>query len=45
VVALYEAVTTEDLQRVARRVLRQPMQLAIIGPFSSDAPFRRAIGA
>jgi len=45
VVALYEAVTVEDLQRVARAVLNQPMQLAIIGPFESDAPFRTAIGA
>jgi predicted Zn-dependent peptidase len=45
VVALYEAVTLEDLQRVARRVLQQPMQLAVIGPFKSDAPFRAAIGA
>jgi predicted Zn-dependent peptidase len=45
VVALYEAVTVEDLRRVARRVLQQPMQLAVIGPFPSDAPFRAAIGA
>jgi predicted Zn-dependent peptidase len=45
VVALYETVTREDLQRVARRVLQQPMQLAVIGPFRSDAPFRAAIGA
>ncbi len=44
-IALYEAVTAEDVQRVAQRVLRQPMQLAIIGPFPSDAPFRQAIGA
>jgi predicted Zn-dependent peptidase len=45
VVALYEAVTVADLQRVARRVLTQPLQVAIIGPFESDAPFRSAIGA
>jgi predicted Zn-dependent peptidase len=45
VVALYEAVTVEDLQKVARRVLQQPMQLAVIGPFQSEAPFRAAIGA
>jgi predicted Zn-dependent peptidase len=45
VVALYDAVTVEDLQRVARRVIDEPLQLAVIGPFSSDAPFRAAIGA
>jgi predicted Zn-dependent peptidase len=45
VVALYSAVTAEDIRRVAQRVLRQPMQLALIGPFASDAPFRSAIGA
>ena len=45
VIALYEAVTAADVQRVARLVLRQPLQLAVIGPFGSDAPFRAAIGA
>jgi predicted Zn-dependent peptidase len=45
VIARYEAVTVDDLQRVARRVLEQPMQVAIIGPFGSDAPFRAAVGA
>jgi predicted Zn-dependent peptidase len=45
VIALYEAVTAEDLQRVAKRVLGQPLQMAVIGPFPSDAPFRSAIGA
>ncbi|HEY4025585.1 MAG TPA: pitrilysin family protein [Candidatus Dormibacteraeota bacterium] len=45
VIARYEAVTVADLQRVAKRVLQQPMQIAIIGPFASDAPFRAAIGA
>ena len=45
VVARYQAVTVEDVQRVAKRVLEQPMQLAMIGPYSSDAPFRSAIGA
>ena len=29
---------------VARRVLDQPLQLAVIGPFESDAPFRAAAG-
>ena len=45
VVDLYEAVTREDLRLVAQRVLSQPVQLAVIGPFSSDRPFRSAIGA
>jgi predicted Zn-dependent peptidase len=45
VVDLYEAVSREDVRRVAQRVLTQPIQLAVIGPFPSDAPFRSAIGA
>ncbi|MDQ6772306.1 MAG: insulinase family protein [Candidatus Dormibacteraeota bacterium] len=45
VVALVEAVTAEELQRVARKILEQPTVLALIGPFDSDAPFRAAIGA
>jgi predicted Zn-dependent peptidase len=45
VVALYEAVTAEDLRRVARRVLMQPIQLAVIGPFDQESPFRAAIDA
>jgi predicted Zn-dependent peptidase len=45
VIARYEAVTVDDVQRVARRVLEQPMQIAVIGPFPSDAPFRAAVGA
>jgi predicted Zn-dependent peptidase len=45
VVSLFEAVTREDLRRVAQRVLNEPLQLAVIGPFPSDRPFRAAIGA
>jgi predicted Zn-dependent peptidase len=45
VISRYEAVTVADVQRVAKRVLAQPLQLAIIGPFPSDAPFRTAVGA
>jgi predicted Zn-dependent peptidase len=45
VIARYEAVTVDDLRRVARRVLGQPLRMAVIGPFQSDAPFRTAIGA
>jgi predicted Zn-dependent peptidase len=43
VIQLFEAVTREELQRVAQRVLSQPVQLAVIGPFPSDQPFRAAI--
>jgi predicted Zn-dependent peptidase len=45
VIARYQAVTVADVQRVAKRVLAQPLQLAIIGPFPTDAPFRTAVGA
>jgi predicted Zn-dependent peptidase len=45
VIGLFSAVSREDLQRVAQRVLRQPIQLAVIGPFATDRPFRTAIGA
>jgi predicted Zn-dependent peptidase len=45
VVELVESIQAEDLRRVARRVLDQPLQLALIGPFDSDAPFRAAVGA
>jgi predicted Zn-dependent peptidase len=45
VIARYQAVTVADVQRMAKRMLAQPMQLAIIGPFPSDAPFRTAVGA
>ena len=45
VVASIDAVTADDLRRVAARVLGAPQQLAVIGPFASDAGFRAAIGA
>jgi predicted Zn-dependent peptidase len=45
VVELLDAVTAEDVRRVARRVLGAPLQLATIGPFESEAGFRSAIGA
>jgi predicted Zn-dependent peptidase len=43
--ALVDAVTVGDLQRVAGDVLRGPIQMAVIGPFASDAGFRLAIEA
>jgi predicted Zn-dependent peptidase len=44
-VALVDAVTAEDVRRVANDVLRQPLQMAVIGPFAKDAAFRATIGA
>ncbi len=45
VVAEIDAITSEELQRVAARVLLEPVQLAVIGPFKSDQAFRQAIEA
>jgi predicted Zn-dependent peptidase len=45
VVDLIDSVTVEDLVRVGRHVLDAPVQLAVIGPFPSDTPFRTAVGA
>ncbi len=45
VIALYEAVSVENVRRLAGRLLAQPLQMAVIGPFPSDEPFRAAIGA
>lgn len=45
VVRAIEAVTVRNIREVAVKVLDQPIQLAVIGPFDSDAPFRSAIGA
>ena len=44
VVASIDAVDQSTIQRVAARVLDQPIQLSVIGPFASDSPFREAIG-
>jgi predicted Zn-dependent peptidase len=41
--ALVDAVTAADMRRVARDVLSGPIQMAVIGPFTSDAGFRSAI--
>jgi len=45
VIEMIQSVQAEDLRRVAQRVLDQPLQLAMIGPFKSDTPFRTAVGA
>jgi predicted Zn-dependent peptidase len=44
-VALVDAITAEDVRRVANQVLRAPVQMAVIGPFAKDAAFRTAVGA
>jgi predicted Zn-dependent peptidase len=44
-VALVDAITAEEVRRVANEVLRAPIQMAVIGPFAKDAAFRSAVGA
>jgi predicted Zn-dependent peptidase len=43
--ALVDAVTASDIRRVANSVLRSPIQLAVIGPFTRESGFRSAIDA
>jgi predicted Zn-dependent peptidase len=43
--ALVDAVSAEDLKRVACDILSGPIQMAVIGPFAGDARFRSAIQA
>jgi predicted Zn-dependent peptidase len=43
--SLVDAVTASDIKRVANSVLRSPLQMAVIGPFTREAAFRAAIGA
>ncbi|MGH7776373.1 MAG: M16 family metallopeptidase [Candidatus Dormibacterales bacterium] len=45
VVENVEAITAEDVGRVARRLLEGSLQVAVIGPFAGDAGFRAAISA
>jgi predicted Zn-dependent peptidase len=44
IVAAVDGVDQAAIRRVAKRVLDQPIQLSVIGPFNSDAKFRSAIG-
>jgi predicted Zn-dependent peptidase len=44
-VAVVNAITAEDVRRVANDVLRSPIQMAVIGPFAKDTAFRAAVGA
>jgi predicted Zn-dependent peptidase len=43
--SLVDAVTASDIRRVANSVLRSPIQMAVIGPFTRESGFRVAIGA
>ena len=38
-----DAVSAEDLMRIARELFTQALQLAVIGPFRSEAPFLKQI--
>lgn len=42
-VAEIDAVTAADIMRVAQELFRQPLQLAVIGPFRSEEPFFKQI--
>jgi predicted Zn-dependent peptidase len=42
---LIDAVSAADIKRVAAEILHGPLQMAVIGPFASEAGFRTAIGA
>jgi predicted Zn-dependent peptidase len=42
---LIDAVSAADIKRVAGEILQGPLQMAVIGPFASEAGFRTAIGA
>ena len=39
-----EAVTHDDVRRVAAEILGRPKVLAVVGPFDDDAPFAAALG-
>jgi predicted Zn-dependent peptidase len=42
---MVDEVTAADIRRVANSVLRSPLQAAVIGPFSGESAFRKAIEA
>jgi predicted Zn-dependent peptidase len=43
ILAAIEAVSHDDVRRVAAEVLAQPKVLAVVGPFDDDAPFAAAL--
>jgi len=44
ILASIEAVTHDDVRRVATQILDRPKVLAVVGPFDDDAPFAAALG-
>jgi predicted Zn-dependent peptidase len=42
---LVDAITADDIRRVANSVLREPIQMAVIGPFKKESGFKSAIEA
>ena len=44
ILASIEAVTHDDVRRVAAEILGLPKVLAVVGPFDDDAPFAAALG-
>ena len=44
ILASIEAVTHDDVRRVAAEILGRPKALAVVGPFDSDEPFTAALG-
>jgi predicted Zn-dependent peptidase len=44
ILAAIEAVTHDDVRRVAAEILGRPKVLAVVGPFDDDAPFAAVLG-
>src|SRR5262252_1166547 len=44
ILASIEAVTHDDVRRVAAEILGRPKVLAVVGPFDDDAPFAAVLG-
>lgn len=44
-VSLVDAVSSADIRRVANSVLRSPIQMAVVGPFTRESTFRAVIDA
>jgi predicted Zn-dependent peptidase len=44
ILASIEAVTHDDVRRVAAKILGRPKVLAVVGPFDDDAPFAAVLG-
>ena len=42
-IEMIDAVTAEDVRRVAGAIVNEPVQMAVIGPFAKSAAFRAAI--